>query len=178
MKYRLFTIIFICLGSVTGSGQTKLSIPVTVFKESKAIDSLMDIVMIKRSKTFVDRKKPSGESCFLLYYYNEVVPGTFSFVVQEETTKGANEYLNKILKNRNQIGYFTYQNEIIFVCTGEKLYDFFIKTTEFKSFDFLYKVHHTYSFNAANLLGDWVCSRQGGQFINYTGPVVLAPVKN
>ena len=173
MRHFLIVVV-ICLGVNLSYGQSKNYIPVAVFKESKTIDSLMDLAMLKRSKTLGDRKDSSDGNCFLLYYYDQVVPKkTFSFIVQENTKEAANEYLNKILKNGARIGYFAYKDERIFVCTGSNLYDFFNRTAELKSFDFFYKLPDTYSYGTGNFLDEWVYRYQDGYFSDKVGPVVV-----
>lgn len=172
MRHFLIVVV-ICLGVNLSYGQSKNYIPVAVFKESKTIDSLMDLAMIKRSKTLGGRKDSSDGNCFLLFFYKQEFPKSFIFLVQENTKAAVNEYLNKIYKDQAKIGFFLYKNEKIFVCTGNNLYDFFSKTAERKSFDFFYRFPDTYSYGAGNYLDEWVYRYQDGYFSDNVQPVVV-----
>jgi hypothetical protein len=176
MKY-LFAIVLICVGLTKGYGQAKKPIPVPVFKESKTVDSLLDIVLkSKQTKAFRNSVNSLIGNCMWLSAFKEKDPGSFVFQVEDFTRSAVNKNINKAASQHLNYGYFQYKKTNIFVSTGNDLYGFLNETAQSQSFNFIYQLTNPKPIDPLGPHGGlWVYCYQNGHFSIYT-PLVI-PLK-
>ncbi len=128
----------VTLALVNNNPQTGQSLPLTVIKESKTIDSLMDMVIKDRAKYNKANSKLSTNGCWRIEIFEQNGNPVLQIVESDEHV--ANYMINKSWKDVNSYGYFQYRGCKIFVGINGYFHDFFTGTTETWMFDFIYKL--------------------------------------
>ncbi len=133
------------------------------------MDKILSLKKLEDHKT----GKPSQDSCLSIFLIKSN-DKYFSFQVEENTKSD----INKIANLGANFGYFQYKKYKVFVLTRDYFYDFFDKTTDILSFNFIYKTPNIkYNPREENYLNIWHYKYENGRF-SEEGPPQLEELKN
>jgi hypothetical protein len=141
----IFTLFLSLLLSINHSyGQSHVEIPIPVLKESKVIDSLMDVILNPNTKPNVwDGSKALQDSCIIISMIKEN-DSSFLFHISTTTKKNVNYSINFLAKKQTDFGYFQYKGTNVFVREFDHFNIFFAGTLNFGSLEFIYKLKENY----------------------------------
>ncbi|MBS1524228.1 MAG: hypothetical protein JST19_01185 [Bacteroidetes bacterium] len=162
MRSSLIICLLVSLGSYVCFAQTTEKIPIPVLKESKKVDQLMDIVLDPNNADKFERSNNSTDSCFLIYFFK---PGDNPYVFQiEKNTKAVTNTITNSLVRNPGLGIFQYKNYKVFVIAGNGFYDFFNRTDQTATFDFIYKLQTPAPLENEHFLAIWHYQYENGKF--------------
>lgn len=169
MKY-LLIIGLIYSGITSCYGQAKGTVVLPVFKEGKAIDNLIDIIKTK--------PYPQGnDNYILMLFFKQKDKNGFIFQIEQSALPFANRSVFDLAAPGFNYGYFEYQNKKVFFSTGGKLNDFFTKTAQNKTINFINNPPKTDPRDPADPQHTQLYIYKNGHFSNYVPPVITL-IKN
>jgi hypothetical protein len=161
-----------------GYAQSREKIAIPVLKEDKRIDQLMDIVLNPKNEDKFERvKSPIDSSCFIIDFLKDG-DNYFSIQIEKNTKPVTNILLNGMEIEKDHVGYFQYRKHKIFVWADVGFYDFFNKTSETKTFDFVYKLQNPDALGNEYFLAIWHYQYKNSHFSVEGPPRVMKLEKN
>jgi hypothetical protein len=132
--------VIVCFVREFGYGQKIEKIPLPVLRESKRIDSLMDIVLNPSTPSDHTIGLPVNDE-WLILYLRSFNNNYFYFGLGTETKPEVNFSVNIMIHDKATVGYFEYKHHKIFVWTNDAFYSLFRIASRYKSFDYIYKLN-------------------------------------
>ena len=168
MKYLI--IIVLLYGSISCcQAQAKGTVVVPVFKESKAIDNLIDIINAKTAQ----QKKPVKGNYMLMLFFKQKNQNAFIFQVEESAAPFANRAVGDLTAPGYNYGYFEYKNKKVIVSTSDRLYNFFSKTARNKTINYIQNLPKKDPNDTTDATDTWLYRYKNGQFSVYVKPVIM-----
>ncbi|HTD98654.1 MAG TPA: hypothetical protein VK668_05185 [Mucilaginibacter sp.] len=177
MKLLICTLLIIIVGFSTGYAQSTEKITVPVLKENNKIDKLMDLVLNPNNKDKFERTNNSTDSCFLIYFFKEKT-GNYIFQIEKNTKLVTDTLVNLMASRKFNFGYFRYKKYKVFIWANDLFYDFFNKTSETITFDFVSKLPNPLSLGNEHYLAIWHYQYENGRFSVEGPPPVMELEKN
>jgi hypothetical protein len=148
MKTFFTFLILIYLGLNFGYCQTKKLICLPVLKESIQIDSLIDFMLSNPQIVDVSDSLSKSKDDWIELFMNKPEGQTFEFFLDVESRTNMNININVITRDKSALyGYFLYKRYKVFVWTLDHFDNFFAKTSENKSYKFIFKLKNPDSFD-------------------------------
>jgi hypothetical protein len=131
--------ILICFDSNISYGQSNVNMFVPALKESKKIDGLMDMILKAEMLSGPEDSHLLADNCWRMEI-RKIEDNYISFQIVKNRKPVINYILNGLDVDRISYGCFQYRGSKIFVLSNTGFHDFFAKSPQFTTANFIYKL--------------------------------------